>query len=498
MTATLPPQADQPERRIYTVEQLNKAIQAALLEAFPGSVWVRGEIQRLPADAGRRKHIYFELHDTSGGGAANFQIAVALLEWDRKTFGLGRFLDGSDPDLQLRDKLEVCLECRVDFYPPFGKLSLKVVGVDKNFTLGQLEALRREVLAFLKREGLLELNAGVPLPELPLRVGLITAAGSAAERDFRTGLEVSPYRFVVELVGCRMQGEQTEAQVTAALRELAMRGVDVIVLTRGGGSRGDLSWFDQKGIAVAIATCSVPVVTAIGHEIDRSIADVVAHHACKTPTAAAEFLVAHVGAAAERLAGLAAELGELAAEALNTARERLGRAAALASPARLSLQVAARRLQERAIGLERRVGRRVSGAREELGRQRARLAVTAVGRVAVAGAEEVNRRRRLRRELAQHLASVDRRLEELAAKSRLLDPQRLLARGYTVTLDVRGRHLGSAATVRQGQRIQTRFHDGRIASIVTGGADDRSPPRPEKGEQRGGTEKGPGQGSLFS
>ena len=146
MTADLSLQTARSEKRVYTVEQLNKAIQAALLEAFPGSVWVRGEIQRLPADAARRKHVYFELHDTSGGGAANFQIPVALLEWDRKTFGLGRFLDGSDPDLQLRDKLEVCLECRVDFYPPFGKLSLKVIGVDKSFSLGQLEALRREVL----------------------------------------------------------------------------------------------------------------------------------------------------------------------------------------------------------------------------------------------------------------------------------------------------------------------------------------------------------------
>ncbi len=498
MTTDLPPQTAGPARRIYTVEQLNKAIQAALLEAFPDSVWVRGEIQRLPADAGRRKHVYFELHDTSGGGAANFQIPVALLEWDRKTFGLGRFLDGSDPDLQLRDKLEVCLECRIDFYPPFGKLSLKVIGVDKNFSLGQLEALRREVLAFLKREGLLERNAAVPLPELPLRVGLITAAGSAAERDFRSGLEASPYRFVVELVGCRMQGEQTELQVTAALQELAQRGVDVIVLTRGGGSRGDLSWFDQRGIAVAIATCPVPVVTAIGHEIDRSIADVVAQRSCKTPTAAAEFLVARVGLAAERLADLAAAVGQRAEEALAAARERLDRTAALAAAARSSLQAAGRRLQDRAVALERRVGRRVVGAREVLGRQRARLAATAVGRVAVAGAEELNRRRRLRREAAWYLAAVDRRLEQLAAKSRLLDPQRLLARGYTVTLDARGRHLGSAAAVRQGQQIQTRFHDGRIASIVTDDPDARSPRRPEKGDQRGGTEEGSGQGTLFS
>jgi exodeoxyribonuclease VII large subunit len=140
----------------------------------------------------------------------------------------------------------------------------------------------------------------------------------------------------------------------------------------------------------------------------------------------------------------------------------------------------------------------VAVAREELGRQRARLAATAVRRVAVAGAEELNHRRRLRLETVRYLATVDGRLEQLAAKSRLLDPQRLLARGYTVTLDARGRHLGSAAAVRQGQQIQTRFHDGRIASIVTGGAGTPSPRRPEKGDRRGGTEEGSEQGTLFS
>jgi len=189
---------DSAERRIFTVAQLNQEIQLALQEAFPGTVWVRGEVQRLAPDAERRKHIYFELHDTSGGGAANFQIPVALLEWDRNRFGLGKYLDGSDPDFQLRNQLEVCLECRVDFYPPFGKLSLKVVGIDKSFTLGQLEARRREVLAFLQREGLLTKNGELPFPLLPLRVGLITAAGSAAERDFRTGLSATPFPFLMD------------------------------------------------------------------------------------------------------------------------------------------------------------------------------------------------------------------------------------------------------------------------------------------------------------
>ena len=310
-------------RPIYTVGEVNRAIQAALQGSFPDVVWVRGEVQRFPLDAARRKHVYFELHETGGGGAAGFQVQAAILGWDRDRFGLGRYLDGSDADLQIRDKLEVCFACKIDFYPPYGRLTLKVVGVDKSYALGRLEAIRRATLAYLHEQQLLERNSQLPLADLPLRVGLITSAGSAAERDFRSGLDGSPYPFTVDMIDCRMMGEQTERQVIQALTALADRGVDVIVVTRGGGSRADLSWFDQRAIAVTIAECDAPVITAIGHEIDHSIADLVAHRACKTPTAAAEFLVARVDVAAERLAAARQKLLAEVAALCDRAERRL-------------------------------------------------------------------------------------------------------------------------------------------------------------------------------
>ncbi len=512
----------QPSRHVYSVAELNKEIQAALQASFPATVWVRGEVQRLPLDAARRKHLYFELHDTSGSGAADYQIPVALLAWDRERFGLGKYLDGGDPDFQLRNELEVCLECRVDFYPPFGKLTLRIVGLDKSYTLGQLEAMRRQVLAFLKREGLLEMNAQLPFPLLPLQVGLITAAGSAAEKDFRTGLTSAPYPFTVDLIDCRMQGEQTERQVVQALQVLARRGVDVIVITRGGGSRGDLSWFDQQGIAVAIAQTVVPVITAIGHEIDRSIADAVAHRSCKTPTAAAEFLVARLDEAAERVREAEGLLVGLVSDSLTAARQRLQ-----ATASRLELQV----------------GRRVVVARDELSRQRTRLAASAAGRVAAARAAHAHRTHRLsglsRRQLAvanQYLvrlaprlaparllagmprrrqglerraaslgrlvpallAGALRRLDHLADQARLLDPERLLARGYTLTMDIRGQVLKLAKLVEPGQRLRTRFQDGEVESIVDqNAAGNGRGSRRAKGGTGGGKKAHPGQESLF-
>ncbi len=155
-------------------------------------------------------------------------------------------------------------------------------------------------------------------------MGLITASGSAAEKDFRTGLDASPFPFRVRLVDCRMMGQSTEPQVVAALERLAASDVDVIVITRGGGSRGDLSYFDQQGIARAVAECPLPVVTAIGHEIDTSIADRVAHHSCKTPTAASEFLVGTLELATEKVSAAAERLFLSAGSLLEQARLRVG------------------------------------------------------------------------------------------------------------------------------------------------------------------------------
>lgn len=453
-------------RDILTVRELNERISAAVKASFPATVWVRGEVQRLPADAARRSHVYFELHETGTSGAAEYQIPAAIMGWDRQTFDLGRFLDGSDPDLQLANKLEVCLEAQVDFYAKFGKLSLKVVGVDKSYALGKLEARRRAVLAFLEKEGLLETNKGVPLPELPLRVGLITAAGSAAERDFLTGLAQSGWAFRVERVEAKMQGERVQAEVVAGLSRLADAGVQVIVITRGGGSRADLSWFDQQDLAVAIARCPLPVVTAIGHEIDTSIADLVAHTRCKTPTAAAELLVGRIDDAAARVDDGCGRLLRVGEELLAAAARRLEVVRQLGAAVERGMLAARLRTQQAGGRLQQAVGRRLT-------RANARLAARAAGLDAAA----MGRGNRERRRLDEHAARLSRgapralrrravRLDALGKQAELLDPARLLARGYSITLGPDGNALVRAADVTAGTTVNTRLAEGELRSVV--------------------------------
>ncbi len=479
------------QRRVLSVRQLNESIQGALQTAFPEPVWVKGEVQRLPLDSARRKHVYFELHEGTDQGAAKYQIPASIMGWDRDRFGLGRYLDGSDPTFRLQDKLEVCLLCRIDFYPPFGKINLKVVGIDPEFSLGQLEARRRQVLAWLEKEGLLTLNAQLPLAELPLRVGLLTSRGSAAEKDFRTGLEGSGFPFDVQLVDCRMQGEQTAPQIIAALKHLAGGDRDVIVITRGGGSRADLSWFDQQDLCAAVARCPQPVLTAIGHEIDTSLADLCAHTRCKTPTAAAEFLTGRILRQAERLESAAAALATAALIRLDGARRDLEAGDRLARLVTGVLRDAQNRIHGLTATLEVRTGRVAA-------RWQQRLQATALRTAAGAGRRlEAGRRQtdylasRLGREAPRSSAETRRRLDALADKVRLLDPRRLLERGFTLTVGANGEPLARAAQVRPGQTLRTRFADGDITSIVSG-------PRPaRKGGRGGGEEEDPGQQALF-
>ncbi len=518
------------KRHVLSVRQVNDAISDAIGQAFPRTIWVRGEVQRFPHDAAQRKHLYFELQETGGSGAAEYQIAMALMGWDRQRYGLDRYVDGTDPDFQITNKLEVCLECKVDFYAKFGKISLKIVGVDKTFALGKLEARRRETLAYLTERGLLKKNSELQMPDLPLRIGLITSAESAAHHDFMTGIAASGWAFEVSLCGARMQGEMLQDEVIAALVMHQANLVDVIVITRGGGSRADLSWFDQRDLAVAIAESPVPVITAIGHEIDTSIADLVAHHSCKTPTAAAENLVEIIDNAARRLDDVAAGLLAIITSRLDEAGRRLlvveqlpGKAIRILLRSRLGVQDLAGRLMHR-------VGGNLAGRRENLSHLAARLHTGAhrvilqndglllgVGprlsratlrRLSTAERELVQQETRLVREAPKPALAAHLQVAQLAEKTRLLDPVRLLARGYSLTVDSEGKTVTNAAWLAAGDSILTQFAKGQVRSIVQPGSAAGIGPgagpgsgtrkrKSTKGKNRGSKQKETGQKSLF-
>ncbi|HEV8630950.1 MAG TPA: exodeoxyribonuclease VII large subunit, partial [Thermoanaerobaculia bacterium] len=435
-------------------------------EAFPG-VWVAGEVQRLRPS--RNGHLFFELVEKGEGGSGD-QIAGKLeaVIWRTDLQRLQRELRRSGQSLV--EGMAVRCLAAVEFYPPGGRLQLTVREIDPLFTLGLLARRRQETLAALAAAGLLERNRMLALPPLPLRVGLVTSQDSAAFHDFLGGLRESGYGFQVLLVHAAVQGAPAEREVASALRAVAALGVDCVVLVRGGGARSDLAAFDSRRIAEAIATLSVPVLTGLGHEIDRSVADLVAHTALKTPTMVAEFLVRRVEEAERRVVEAARRLTHGALErlgadsqALGRAEERLLRAAAVLVAERARLDEAARLL--------------VAVAGKGLARGDDRLRRNAWA-LAAAAPRTLQRRRRARRALGERLVRAGRAelrgvAERCAGLERVtaqLAPERVLARGFSITRTAAGPLLRRVSEALAGERLLTSLADGTVASRVEGPA----------------------------
>ncbi len=274
----------------FSVGELNALVRDALRHTFPVEVWVRGEVQNLSRSGAG--HTYFAVVEKAGrGDRVQARLDVALFRDDRRA--VDRAL-AEVPGSELGNDLEVRIRGRVTIYPPTGRYQLVMTGIDPVFTVGGIAANRERVLRALASEGLLDANGGRALAPVPLRIGLVTSAGSAAYHDFVHELERSGYAWQVVVVDVRVQGVAAARRIKWALGELSRLDVDAVVLARGGGSRADLAPFDTELVARAIAAMPVPVITGVGHEIDRSVADDVAHTACKTPTACAQALLLRV------------------------------------------------------------------------------------------------------------------------------------------------------------------------------------------------------------
>jgi exodeoxyribonuclease VII large subunit len=274
------------EQVTYTVTELATRINRVLRSGLGDQIWVRGEIQGYRVSGA---HAYFTLADTTGPSPAvlNVQLFAQVRNRIRPMLETNR--------LVLADGIGVRICGQLDFWAQGGRLGLKMSDLDPRFTLGEIALARDAVIRDLTVAGLLDANARRPLALVPLRLGVVTSVGSAAWHDFISELERSGLGFAVTAVDARVQGEDAVPMVTAAINALSERtDIDAVLVMRGGGARNELATFDEREIAMAIAHCQHPVITGIGHEVDRSVADEVAHTALKTPTACAGFLVQRV------------------------------------------------------------------------------------------------------------------------------------------------------------------------------------------------------------
>lgn len=423
-------------------------------------MWVAGEVQRFRASP--RGHLYFELVEKGLRDeiVGKLEGVIWKTDWQR----VQRLLAASGQ--KLADG--VTLRCRggLDFYAPGGRLQLVVREIDPVFTLGLLEQRRQETLQALAAAGLVERNKSLELPDVPLRIALITSHESAAYHDFLSCLRESGYGFRVVFFHASVQGKEAEREVVSALRALAGLPVDCAVLIRGGGSRTDLAAFDSRAIAEAVALAPLPVLTGLGHETDQSIADLVAHTSLKTPTKVAEQLIETVRRREREVADLRRAILREAVEPLHRGQAELGRAAQRVERVLVRLTSLGHRLDEmsRTFG---RLGRSTLRRAEEKG-------TVAQIRIGEAAGRRLERADRDRRHLGERIAGTARgrcrealaRLDGTARLAAQLGPEKTLARGFSITRDGAGRVVRHPDQVRPGDRLRTRIAGGELVSRV--------------------------------
>jgi len=362
----------------------------------------------------------------TSGGAAFFRLADPDVDHAALDVAArGRVMLGVDQVLAdtglggLRDGIEVRLRGTVGVEQRSSVLRLSLLEIDPAFTAGRLAIDRAQLIRKLSADGTLDANGSLAMPLVPLRIGLVTSRGSAAHGDFIDQLRRSPYRFAVKSAHTSVQGEKAPERVAVALRRFASTQVDIVALVRGGGSQLDLSVFDSETVARAIAALPIPVITGLGHDMDRSVADEAASRAEKTPSAAGEWVVNRVRDFADRL---------------DRARHLIRREG----------QSALQRHQH----LLRRAASDIGGAATALRRQR-----DALGRLAedIAGTS-----RRVVSDQTRLLASLDDWFSAVGL-------EQTLRRGFSIVTSRDGKTVvKSAGEVSAGDRLIIRFADGTV------------------------------------
>ena len=362
---------------------LQNTIKDGLRELFPESVWVKAEIAAVQARM--NGHCYLDLVQSENGR----QLAkVKAVIWKSK-FPLLRafFRDATGKDLEVGQQILVLAE--VNYSELYG-LSLVIDDINPEFTLGDAELKKQQTIKMLQEDGIMDLQQKLELPAIPYRLAVISAPDAAGFGDFRRHLTENQYGFYfeVDLFPATMQGETAPESIADALGAVEAAGqngrtkaggYDAVLILRGGGSNLDLACFDDYGLALAIAQCPIPVFTAIGHDKDYHVADMVAYRFVKTPTALADEFIDMYSAEDERISSLGA---------------RLARAFAAKIQQRLSA------------------------------------------------------------------------LDELDRRIKTADPRAVLARGYTLAVDAKGRVIKSAAAVKAGDSVSIMLSDGTLTAIV--------------------------------
>ena len=439
-----------PERRVWKIGDLVAAVRTHIEREY-SDAWVEGEISNFRApDSG---HLYFTLKDD------NAQIRVVVF---RSSAKLLRFRPA--------DGMQVVVRGRVTIYEDRGELQISAEYIEPKGA-GSLQLAFEQLKAKLEAEGLFAAERKKPIPALPARIGIVTSAQAAALRDILNILERRHRSVNVLIYAAQVQGDTASIEVASGVRYFnQQRNVDVIIVARGGGSAEDLAAFNDEGLARTVAASEIPLISAVGHETDFTIVDLVADLRAPTPSAAAELVIRSRQEVEDHTAALHERLARAMSYRLLTARQVLTELAQHRAFARM-MEVVHQRQQK----LDDLVHRMEVAERQLLERLRRRWETTSATvrhydlRLVLSG---------MRKELASWtaaLAAVMRnvllqhkvRADRLETALESLSPLAILGRGYALVFDSAGRLLKDARHVRIGEEISARLAHGAIRAAVT-------------------------------
>ncbi len=453
-----------PASQRYTLSELNNEIKDTLSENFRESLWVVAEIARVtPNYSG---HTYMDLVEKRG--SETLAQAKATI-WRSNAKILAEYASAAGQPL--KQGVQVLLLVRLEYHPVYG-LSLNVLNIDANYTLGEMARRRQEVIIRLQAEGLFDKNKTLELELVPQNVAVISSATAAGWEDFRRRIEDNPYGYLFKLTlyNAMVQGDGAEASVMAAFKKIIVEQrvhkFDVVVVIRGGGGVVDLSCFDNYNVAMTIANCELPVITGIGHERDTAVADMVSYHRADTPTAAAEYLISRVNNFDYTLQEVTNDLVDITKSLLiNRGVEFNAITTRLLSASRSQLDAATIRLDQSTFAFGSVINRVTGEELRVVTRLSARMEMRSADYIPAKHRELESLILRLGTSTNRHMDRSKQLLDKTEQSVLLRDPKEILSRGFTITR-VNGKPIRSQSEVVPGARLETILSDGTVISTA--------------------------------
>ena len=409
------------EQQALSLYELNGLVKRSIRSCLPDTYWVQAELSDVRSNYSGHCYLEFIQKDASG----NNLIAKARGTIWSNVFKMLKPYFEQETGQAFASGIKVLVEVSVEFHELYGH-SFTVLDIDPTYTVGDMERKRREILRQLEEEGVIDLNKELEMTMLPQRIAVISSATAAGYGDFCNQLADNSrgYGFHAELFPAIMQGERVEESILSALDAINRRAdeFDVVVIIRGGGATSDLSGFDTYLLAASCAQFPLPIITGIGHERDDTVIDKVVHTRVKTPTAAAEFLIAKMDRCADALDVLSARLTD-------SVRNRL--------------LWEHRRMESLKRRIPNAVYKRIADAKYGL----------------------LSAQHDLQRTSRRFLSVRKHRLELLQQRLDDALPEKQLARGYSITLKD-GKAVKDASALKEGDTLVTVLYRGKVESVV--------------------------------